>query len=104
MRVPGPFGYNEEVEIRVEFSLPITADAVAETTDDLVPALSVVVGSTSTAKTTTYLTADAVYTTVESLSVANDTSSSMGNSSSYNDTSAFFKYIVAADDESTDLR
>lgn len=116
--LPGPFGYNEEVEIRVDFSLPVTAAAaaMAEGTDDLAPTLSLVVGSTSTAKTTTYLTAAAVYATVaDLLSGPNDTtttssslsSSSLtgGNSShSYNDTSAFFKYVVAADDESIDLR
>lgn len=98
--VSGPFGYNEEVEVRVDFSLPVTV-LDAETTDDL-PALSVVVGSTSTARTLTYLTAAAVYTT-EGLSGMND-SSLYGNGSYYNDSSAFFKYLVAADDESVDLR
>lgn len=117
--LPGPFGYNEEVGIRVEFSLPVTAAAaaVAADTDDLAPALSLVVGSTSTAKTTTYLTATAVYTTAaDLLSGANDTTTTSSSSSwssfltgrnssfSYNDTSAFFKYVVAADDESIDLR
>lgn len=91
----GPFGYNEEVEIRVDFSLPVTvpdAEETASTTaTDEIPALSVVVGSTSTALMTIYLTAAAVYTN-EDLSGTAEANV------------LFFKYLVAADDESADLR
>lgn len=91
----GPFGYNEEIDIQVDFSLPVSVPDADETsatsaTADL-PTLSVVVGSTSTAVTTTDLTAAAVYTT-EDLSGAGATNS------------LFFTYLVAADDESVDLR
>lgn len=92
----GPFGYNDEVEICVEFSLPIAVPEV-ETTDDP-PKLSVAVGSTSTARTSTYLTADAVLT-------AEDTHGSAPcDEQGLNKSSATFKYLVAADDESIDLR
>lgn len=94
-RQTGPFGYNEEVEIDVEFSLPVSVPDVEETAAttaaDELPALSVVVGSMSTAMTTTYLTAAAVYTN-EDLSGA-----AAANT-------LFFKYLVAADDESANLR
>lgn len=91
----GPFGYNEEVEIRVDFSLPVSVpeaeEAASATTTEELPALSVVMGSTSTALTTTYLTAAAVYT--------DEDLSGTGAANAL-----FFKYLVAADDESTDLR
>lgn len=88
LRTAGPFGYNEEVEIRVAFSLPVTSPVA----DDR-PVLSLVVGSTSTAITVTYLTAPAVFTTEIS-----------GNGSVSNDTFLYFKYVVGADDKSIDLR
>lgn len=91
----GPFGFNEQVEIGVSFSLPVSVldadETSAATTTHELPTLSVVVGSTSTALTTTYLTAEAVYT--------NEDLSGLGAANVL-----FFKYLVAADDESVDLR
>lgn len=87
--ISGPFGYNEKAELRVEFSLPITPPEA----NDL-PVLSMVVGSTSTARTFTYLTASALYATEVSAV----------NTSQYSDTSLFFTYLVGPDDESDDLR
>ena len=91
----GPFGYNEEVEIRVNFSLPVSVpdaeETAATTTTDELSALSVVVGSMSTALTTTYLTAAAVYTNED-----------LSGTAAAN--ALFFKYLVAAEDESADLR
>lgn len=81
----------------MEFSLPVTSPEV-DSTDEL-PTLSVVVGSSSTARTTTYLTAGAVYTTGNLSSSAAENISTL-----YNDSVLFFKYLVAADDESLDLR
>ncbi|CAM9804617.1 unnamed protein product, partial [Scytosiphon promiscuus] len=116
----GPFGYNEEVELRVEFSLPVTVPDIAEDTavatptetdDAQSPGLAVVVGSTSTAKTTTYLTAVAVNTAQDLLSDAaaaaaasNVSSTHGGGGGYYNYTSVYFKYLVAAEDASLDLR
>lgn len=113
----GPFGYNQEVEIRIDFSLPVTVPEVEETAststtttataatiDELSqPVLSVVIGSTSTARTTTYLTAAAVYAT-QDVSSTDATSSALANASLHNDSSVFLTYLVAADDESVDLR
>lgn len=76
------------MELRVAFSLPVTA-----VTADTSPALAVVIGSTSTARTLTYLTGSAVYT----MNVSVDTSLN-------NSRSMFFKYSVGADDQSADLR
>lgn len=87
LRVSGPFGYNEEVEIRVAFSLPVTSSVA----DDR-PVLSLIVGSTSTAKTLTYITAPAVYTT------------EISGNGSVSDSLLYFKYVVGSDDESVDLR
>lgn len=94
--VPGPFGYNEEVDIRVDFSMPVTSSDA-----DNRPALSVVVGSSSTAATLTYLTASAVYSEVNTSS-GNDSVS--GDNVANNSSSLYFTYIVGADDESDDLR
>lgn len=87
-RVTGPFGYNDKVNIRVVFSLPVTIPPDGE-----IPSLVLVVGSKSTARTVTYLTASAVYTADMS-----------GNASVQNDSSVLFQYVVGADDVSVDLR
>lgn len=92
----GPFGYNDEVEICVDFSLPIAVPDVETTEDPL--KLSIVVGSTSTARTSTYLTADAV------LTADDGRGSTPCGEQGLNKSSATFKYLVAADDESIDLR
>ena len=68
-----------------------------ETIDERRPVLLVVVGSTSTARVVQYLTADAVYTAAGS-------DDSASNGEGHNKESLFFKYLVAADDESVDLR
>lgn len=85
---PGPFGFNDKVEVRVEFSLPIATPSVDEP-----PALELVIGSVSTAKTSTYLTGFAVHSTNMS-----------ANASLYDYSSLFLEYVVGADDESHDLR
>lgn len=83
----------------MDFSLPVTVPD--EEMADGVPSLSVVVGSTSTARTTTYLTRAALYT-AEGLLGGNG---SVWYGGSYsNGTSMFFRYLVAADDSSVDLR
>lgn len=87
-------------------------NTAAETDEAQLPALSVVIGSTSTAKTTTYLTAAAVYTTEDLLSdpdsaaAANASVADGGGGGyyNYNYSSVFLKYLVAADDASLDLR
>lgn len=92
----GPFGFNDEVEICINFSLPIAVPKV-ETTE-YPPKLLVVVGSTSTARTSTYLTADAVLTAEDARG------STPCGEQGLNKSSATFKYLVATDDKSIDLR
>lgn len=59
-------------------------------------------GSTSTARTTTYLTAAAVYATEDMLSANASTLYGGGGFDNYS--SVVFQYLVAADDETVDLR
>ncbi|CAM9188184.1 unnamed protein product, partial [Discosporangium mesarthrocarpum] len=105
----GPFGYNDEVIIRVNFSLPVIALSASSSSAGLldVPSLAVVVGSTSTAATVTYVTASAVYTSdlMGNLSsISNVTVTTAEGLDTETDKFIYFKYLVAADDESSDLR